>query len=135
MGIHFWINFKFGLVWVELRKAKLWVHRFFYKDTKNIKLAISKAIRVFESPYYVFGNLSFLSLYSEVLDSGKAANSKMSLLRWGIFKWSNIWKSILMPKIARIRHQFCWGNGRKWNIVNIQIEPIKSAQIEKGQKC
>ena len=67
MGIHFWINFKFGLVWVELRKAKLWVHRFFYKDTKNIKLAISKAIRVFESPYYVFGNLSFLSIYSEVL--------------------------------------------------------------------
>ena len=28
-------------------------------------MGISKAIRFFESPYYVFGNLSFLSIYSE----------------------------------------------------------------------
>ena len=31
---------------------------------------ISKAIRVFESPYYVFDNLSVLSIYSEVLGLG-----------------------------------------------------------------
>ena len=30
-------------------------------------LGISKAIKVFESPYYVFGNLSVISIYAEVL--------------------------------------------------------------------
>ena len=30
-------------------------------------MGISKAMRVFESPYYVFSNLSVRSIYSEVL--------------------------------------------------------------------
>ena len=43
--------------------------RFWLDFIKNIKkiLDISKTIRAFESPYYVFGNLSVLSIYSEVL--------------------------------------------------------------------
>ena len=43
---------------------------------KNIKkiLDISKGIRVFESPYYVFGNLSVLFIYSEVLDLSNFEN-------------------------------------------------------------
>ena len=33
----------------------------------SLGLSVTQAIRVFESHYYVFGNLSFLSIYSEVL--------------------------------------------------------------------
>ena len=36
-------------------------------------MGISKPIRVFESPHYVFGNLSVLSIYSEVLELGDSA--------------------------------------------------------------
>ncbi len=42
----------------------------FIKKIKKI-LGVSKAKRVFESPYYVFDNLSVSSIHSEFLDLGK----------------------------------------------------------------
>ena len=58
-----------------MKNIKLGHARSFYMHRKIISwkkikkiLGISKAIRVFETPYYVFGNLSVLSIYSEVLE-------------------------------------------------------------------
>ena len=42
-------------------------------------MGISRAIRVFESPYYVFDNLSVLSIYSEVLALAHLAINSMVL--------------------------------------------------------
>ena len=47
--------------------AFICIEKYFYKKTKKI-LGISKAIRVLSPPYYVFGNLSVQSIYSEVLE-------------------------------------------------------------------
>ena len=99
---HFWINFRFLLVWVQLRKAKLWVHWIFYKEMKNNKLGhtlsfymhrkiisskkikkilgISKAIRVLESPLTMYLVIWVFCPYIQ-RSLSKARNGKNNLLR------------------------------------------------------
>ena len=50
--------------------AFICIEKYFYEKKIKKILVISKAIKVFESPlsFYVFGNLSVLSIYSEVHD-------------------------------------------------------------------
>ena len=42
-------------------------------------MGIRKAIRVFDSPYNVFGNLSVLSIYSEVLAQAMGVMTKIMM--------------------------------------------------------
>ena len=63
--INFGINFRFWLVWVELRKSKAWVLWIFYKDMENIKLGHALS-------FYMHRKIISSKIFGKILGLSKA---------------------------------------------------------------